>query len=116
MNAATLTANGIQFAIQGDLNGLRNNENIIDINNISINKSNTSLCTEAARNGHLNCLRYLHQRGWASDISTSTAAAANGHIDCLIFAHEHGCPWNMTTYQSAIAGGHMNCANYLQAN
>lgn len=66
-------------------------------------------CADAAENGHLNCLIYLHQNGSARseqiedvpssfwDERTPAYAAYNGHLDCLIYAHQNGCPWDEHT-------------------
>jgi hypothetical protein len=51
----------------------------------------------AARNGKLNCLKYLHENGCPWDESTCRYAAYNGHLECLKYALEHGCPWDDET-------------------
>ena len=51
-------------------------------------------CSYAAKNGHLDCLKYAHENGCPWDEDTCTNAAENGHLDCLIYAHENGCPWD----------------------
>ena len=54
---------------------------------------NIKACREAAKNGHLDCLKYAHENGYSWDACTSADASTYGHLDCLIYAHENGCPW-----------------------
>ncbi len=56
-------------------------------------------CTEAARNGHLDCLKYLHDIGCPWHEHTCEAATAHGHLDCLKYLHENGCPWNSSAFK-----------------
>ena len=39
-------------------------------------------------------------------------ARKNGHLDCLKYLHEHGCPWDEGTCLAAAKNGHLNCLNY----
>jgi hypothetical protein len=43
-------------------------------------------------------------------------AAKNGHLDCLKFAHENGCPWSENTTSYAARGGQLNCLKYSHEN
>ena len=49
-------------------------------------------CAYAAKNGHLECLKFLHEHDCAWDEETTICAARKGHIDCLKYARYHGCP------------------------
>ncbi len=53
--------------------------------------SNT--CHEAAKNGHLDILKYAHENGCAWNLDTTTSAAVNGHLECFQYAIEQGCLW-----------------------
>ena len=46
----------------------------------------------AAKNGHLECLKYAHENGCPWDGETCSEAAENGHLECLKYARENGCP------------------------
>ena len=52
----------------------------------------TSATRCAAKNGHLDCLRYLHENGCPWNEDATWGAAENGHMDCLKYLHENGCP------------------------
>ena len=48
---------------------------------------------EAAANGHLECLKYLHENGCPWGTYTFYAAVRNGNLECLKYLHENGCSW-----------------------
>ena len=56
-------------------------------------------CSNAAKNGHLECLKYAHENGCPWDGETCYNAAQNGHLECLKYAHENldPCPWDKHT-------------------
>ncbi len=50
------------------------------------------VCKYAAKNGHLECLKYAHLNGCSWNEDTCLEAAKNGHLECLKYAHENHCP------------------------
>ncbi len=76
----------------------------------------TAITKAAAKNGHLDCLHYLHTQGCDWDTATTEYAAKNGHIDCLQYAYENGCPWDSNTTKAAAANGHLDCLRYAHEN
>ena len=68
----------------------------------------------AAENGHLECLKYAHERGCPWDELTCAYAAKLGNLECLKYAHEHGCPWDARTCGTAAENGHLECLKYAQ--
>jgi hypothetical protein len=73
-------------------------------------------CNLAALYGHLECLKYAHENGCHWWLITCRAAAANGHLDCLKYAHENDCPWDESTYYFAARRGHLDCLKYAHEN
>jgi ankyrin repeat protein len=72
-------------------------------------------CRNAARNGHLKCLKYLHEDVKALwDWETANWAALNGHLHILEYLvereydqyDEYACAW-------AAEYGHLQCLKYL---
>jgi len=103
-------------------------------------------CARAALNGHLECLKYLHEEvkalwdsGTASRAAlnghlhileylverkfdqyrewTCTFAAENGHFDCLKYLHETAkAPWESRAVRKAYENGNDECLQYLLDN
>jgi ankyrin repeat protein len=45
-----------------------------------------------------------------------TNAAANGHLECVKYLQENGCPWDLDIYTNTAAKGHLECVKYLLEN
>lgn len=80
-----------------------------------LSSSNTVICSIAAKNGHLDCLMFAHEIGFAWNRNTCYLAASKGHLECLQFAYENECPWDSLTCTYA-AKGHLNCLVYAHQN
>ena len=76
----------------------------------------TKSCYYAAENGHLCCLKYLHEKGGLLTESTANAAVEHGHLECLRYLHENNCPWNADLCCLATKNGHLGCLRYLHEN
>jgi len=103
-------------------------------------------CARAARYGHLECLKYLHEEvkapwdsytaSWAAQNGhlhileylverkfdkyneyACTGAAAYGHLDCLKYLHETAkAPWDSRVVQLAHVNNQTECVQYLLDN
>lgn len=73
-------------------------------------------CTTAAENGHLSCLTYAYKHGCPMSADTCALAALRGQLACLTFAHSHGCAWNESTCYYAAQNGHLACLKYAHEN
>ena len=73
-------------------------------------------CADAAKGGHLECLKYSHEKGCPWDEWTCSEAAKGGHLECLKYAHEKGCPWSTSDCSGAARRGHLEILNYLHEN
>jgi hypothetical protein len=50
------------------------------------------------------------------DAAACESAARGGHLDLLRWLHEQGCPWDTTAVRSAAAGsGHLPVLEHMQA-
>ena len=58
-------------------------------------------CSNAAKNGHFECLKYARENGCPWNAVTCSNAALNGHLECLKYAHKNGCPWDEKTCSEA---------------
>ena len=103
-------------------------------------------CVLAAKNGHLEILKYLHEEvkapwdSWTADwaaerghlhileylverkydqysVYACTVAAENGHLDCLKYLHETAkAPWDSDAVRYAHKKNHTECVQYLLDN
>ena len=71
---------------------------------------------EAAKNGHLKCLKYFHEIRYLWNEYTCAVAAKYGHLKCLKYLHKNGCPWNEYTCALAAKYGHLKCLQYAREN
>lgn len=81
----------------------------------AVQRLGRSVCENAARHGHADCLRLAHRLGVPWDKRTCELAALNGHLECLEFAHHNGCPWDKTTCSYA-AGRSLECLEFAHSN
>ena len=81
---------------------------------------NETACSNAAANGHLECLKYLHEEAKAPwDSWTAAGAASNGHLHILEYLVERKydiCMYESNEYacKYAAKNGHLDCLKYLR--
>jgi hypothetical protein len=69
---------------------------------------------DVTRSGHLNILKFLHQKQILTfNESIFINAARYGHLHCLKYAVENNCPTSVFAYAYAIKNGHIDCVKYL---
>ena len=59
---------------------------------------------------------YAHENGCPWDETTCSNAAKFGHLECLKYAHENGCPWDETTCFNAAENDHPESFKYAVEN
>ena len=75
------------------------------------------MAENAARNGHLDCLRSAKEHGCPSwGVGTCEAACIAGNLDCLVWARENGCPAGYFTAQAAFHHQKWECLVWGLAN
>lgn len=70
----------------------------------------------AAEAGHIDCLDYAREHGYAWDSITTELAAQEGHLSTLVHAHRGGCPMTSQCIDAAMKGGHLSCVRYANQN
>jgi hypothetical protein len=72
-------------------------------------------CANAAFNGHLECLKYLHEEAKAPwTCGTASMAAQNGHLHILEYLVERKYDqFNVHACWFAAENGHLDCLKYL---
>lgn len=74
-----------------------------------------SVCHEAVRHGHVDCLRAALRFGYQVDESAITEALMHGHVECtdLILRSGFCIEQIELTYSRAILNGHLECVRTL---
>jgi len=75
-----------------------------------------STCAYAAKNGHLEVLKWARENGCEWDSSTCAWAAEHGHLEVLKWARENGCPWDSLTCARAAEHGHLEVLKWAHEN
>ena len=72
-------------------------------------------CAYAAKGGHLECLKYLHEEVKAPwDSTTAAWAAENGHLHILEYLVErNNNKYNTLACANAAENGHLDCLKFL---
>jgi hypothetical protein len=71
----------------------------------------------AAAKGHLHVLEYLVERKYEYNEWACMHTAKNGHLDCLKYLHETAkAPWNFGAVREAHANNQTECLQYLLDN
>ena len=60
-------------------------------------------CAEAAKEGHLECLKYLREKNVKWNHRTVQCARENNHDDCLSYALANNCPQTEEEFQALQA-------------
>jgi hypothetical protein len=75
-----------------------------------------NIAVEAAKNGHLACLKYaLENRHLSFSYDICVAAARYGHLDCLEYCYIYNSDWIYTIKYciEAAKNGHLDCLKYI---
>ncbi len=70
----------------------------------------------ACKNGHLECLKYMHENGFEWFGIAATYAGLNGHLDCLKFIHQMGYKWDTNTAMYAAQCPNVEILKYVLMN
>lgn len=70
----------------------------------------------AAGGGHMEVIRWLHERQCPWNEEACLAAARFGHLEVLQWMRERGCPWNMWCLHNAAWGGHTEVVVWARTN
>jgi hypothetical protein len=70
-------------------------------------------CPAAARGGHLEVLKWLHEQGSPWDHWTTAAAAFGGHFEVLQWLQKQQCPLNISSCNLAARAGNFEILQWL---
>jgi len=62
-------------------------------------------CGAAAAEGHVEIVKWLREKGCPCAEVACAGAAKNGNLGLLIWLREQGCPWDKETCEKAVAAG-----------
>lgn len=78
--------------------------------------NSTSLCTLAAREGHLSILKWLRSNGCKWDSTTMALAARGGHLEILKWSMRNGADWDSSCCTWSAWGGHLEVLQWARAH
>lgn len=74
------------------------------------------VCVEAAKNGHVNILQYMHNKGYGISSRAFKYASMNGHIDVLRFAKRNNYSLNNDVWEFAAANNRVDVLQFAVDN
>ena len=74
------------------------------------------VCNYAAKHGHLEVLKYVRSSGYPCDVCVCIDAAQNGHLEVLKYARKSGCPWDSRVCDYAARNGHLEILRWAVDN
>ena len=96
---------------------LDSSEVVIEALHICDDCRETCKLSHTASRGHLECLKtQLYMSNSQSNANLTFWAAKNGHFDCLEYLHKHGYEWNYLVMYVSEMNGHAACHEYARDN
>ena len=77
---------------------------------------NSRTCSEAARKGRQESIKWLRANGCPWNETTCDGAALGGHLDVLKWLRANGCPWEWRTSLTAATQGTLDVLKWARAN
>ncbi len=74
---------------------------------------NFSIINIAAKEGNLEMIILLRDKGCKWHESTCKEAAKHGHLTILQYLHANGCPWDQYAHYEAVINNHQACIDFL---
>jgi len=74
--------------------------------------SNVNLCFVAAYGGDLSCLQYVHEIGYELNDQVSLYALECDSVECVQYTYEHGCRWDRRFFALAVKKRAYKCMKY----
>ena len=99
---------------------IRNSKNFrksLNLNQLNWNRLGTYISEIAASRGHLDIIIFCYDNNLPWDEKTPEAAARNGHLDILKYVRsvDPPCPWNKKTPEAAARNGHLDILKYVRS-
>ena len=76
--------------------------------------SDESLLMYAIEGGHLSVLTLLHKAGFELNSNVFDAAVVFGQVEILRYLHSHHCPWDASAMDGAVTHDQVSCVEYLR--
>ena len=71
---------------------------------------------DVALQGHLDCLRYMHEQGYALASSTMRGAAVGGHLPILRYLCDMNCPGHEEILENAVQHNRRHVIKFVMDN
>ena len=81
---------------------------------IKPNKEIKNIYNEKEDNLHLDCIKFLYEKGIKMDKYYFRTEAYNGNLKCLKFLHSIGCKCDKKAIKYALIGEHFECEKFMK--
>ena len=83
---------------------------------INHNKNNCMNTKRAAQRGHLEMLKWMVENGYKFAVDAITAAAKEGQLECIVYLRERGCNITPTVSKVSVSRAHLHVLRWAIEN
>ena len=83
---------------------------------INHNKNNCMNTKRAAQRGHLEMLKWMVENGYKFPVDAITAAAKEGQLECIVYLRERGCNITPTVSKVSVSRAHLHVLRWAIEN
>lgn len=86
------------------------------IKEVDTNYLSSKTLEHASRNGNLDVMKWLKEKGCLWGTNTFDSASENGNLNNMKWLKDNGCPWGKSTFWKAARNGNLENMKWIKDN